>query len=239
LEWFDEELDFEPGKAGIFTLDELQPETAGPREMIGSVKGAIANIIRDKKFPLMLGGEHSITAGAIEAFKEEYGSDFSILQFDAHTDLREEFEGSKFNHACVMRRAFDLGQKITQVGIRSICREDIEFIGKNKSKIKTYYAKDMENWDIKDLINGLNDNIYVTFDIDAFDSGIMPATGTPEPGGLDWKTATSILNKVSKEKKIIGADVVELLPTPGLHACDFLAAKLAYKIIGYAFRNEK
>ncbi len=238
FEWFDEELLYEPAKLGIYTTDELQPETNSPEEMSDSVEKIISQILEDGKFPMMLGGEHSISAGAFAAMKKKFG-EFTILQFDAHPDLRDEYGGSRYNHACVMRRGFDLGIKAVQVGIRSVCQEDFEFMEKNREGIRTFYAKGRDSWNLDEILNACSERVYITFDLDAFDSAIMPATGTPEPGGIDWGNAMKILDVVSEKRKIIGADVVELLPIPGLHACDFLAARLAYKIIAYSFRKEK
>ncbi len=238
LEWFDEELCYEPAKLGFCTLNEIGVNGNKPEEVVNSVEKIVAQVLEDGKFPFILGGEHSISAGAFFAFKKKY-TDFTILQFDAHTDLRDEYEGSKYSHACVMRRAHDLGIGIVQVGIRSLPVDNSEWLRRNEKTVRTFYAKEMGAWKIKDIVDACGKNVYVSFDIDALDTSIMPATGTPEPGGLSWAQAIGILHAVAERRNIIGADLMELLPTPGMHACDFLAAKLAYKLVGYAFEKDK
>ncbi|MFH1258025.1 MAG: agmatinase [Candidatus Micrarchaeota archaeon] len=236
IEWFDEELLYEPAQLGFFTMAALDVRSKKPEEVAAMVEESVSQLLEDGKFPMLLGGEHSVSAGAFSAFRKKFG-DFTILQFDAHPDLREDYEGSKYSHACIMRRAFDLGIGIVQVGIRGVCREDYEFMETHKGKVRTFYAKDMGEWDLNKIVDSCSEKVYISFDIDAFDSSVMPATGTPEPGGVYWRQVVGILQAISNRKKIIGADVVELLPTPGLHACDFLAAKLAYKIIGCALKK--
>lgn len=228
IELYDIETKKDASKQGIFTLPLLEPSKNSPEETILRIKKVISKILDDGKIPIMLGGEHSVTNGAVLAFKEKC-SDFSILQLDAHTDLRDEFEGTKYHHACVMRRARDLEIPVTQVGIRSVSEEEAKYIENNK--IKTiFYAPEIP---AEEIIATLNKNVYLTFDLDVFDPSLMPSVGTPEPGGLDWYSALNLIKEVSKKTKVIGADVVELCPLPGLFAYDFLAAKLVYKIISY------
>lgn len=221
VELYDAELKKDCSKNGIFTLPFLEPSKNSPEETVARIRNVILQIIEDNKFPMMLGGEHSITLGAVQAFKEKF-SDFSVLQLDAHTDLREEFEGTKFHHACVMKRVKDLGLSITQAGIRSI--------SEGEEPDSAFSAPELP---IDKIIATLKENVYLTFDLDALDPSIMPATGTPEPGGLGWYQVLELIKEVAKNRKIIGADVVELDPIPGLAAPDFLAAKLVYKIISY------
>ncbi|MDO8601256.1 MAG: agmatinase [bacterium] len=221
IEFYDVEMKKDPSKSGIFTLPFLEPSKNSPEETTARIKNVTDKLLRDGKFVMMLGGEHSVTLGAVQAFNDKF-SNFSVLQFDAHTDLREEFEGTKHHHACVMKRVKDLGLSITQVGIRS-ASESIET--KN-----VFLAPGLP---IDKIISSLKDNVYLTFDLDALDPSIMPSTGTPEPGGLGWYEVLNLIKKISEKKKIIGADVVELDPTPGFAAPDFLAAKLVYKIISY------
>ncbi len=221
IEFYDVEMKKDPSKSGIFTLPFLEPSKNSPEETMARIKNVTDKLLRDGKFVMMLGGEHSVTLGAVQAFNNKF-SNFSVLQFDAHTDLREEFEGTKHHHACVMKRVKDLGLSITQVGIRS-ASESIET--KN-----VFLAPGLP---IDKIISSLKDNVYLTFDLDALDPSIMPSTGTPEPGGLGWYEVLNLIKKISEKKKIIGADVVELDPTPGFAAPDFLAAKLVYKIISY------
>lgn len=221
IELYDIETKKDPSTAGIFTLPLLEPSKNSPEETIARVKLVIDKILKDKKFPLMLGGEHSITLGAVQAFKEKF-SDFSVLQIDAHADLREEFEGTKYSHACVMRRVRDLGIPVTQVGIRSISEgEEVKDI---------FFAPELP---VDKIISTLKESVYLTVDLDGLDPSIMPSTGTPVPGGLNWFELLSLVKQLAQRRKIIGADVVELCPLPTLHAPNFLAAKLVYKIISY------
>ena len=181
-----------------------------------------------------MGGEHSVIAGSIRPFVEKY-KDLAILHFDAHGDLRNEYQGQKFSHASALRRCMDFSNiKLISVGIRNISTEEISFLRKNRRRIKIYWAKDKPNWDIKKIISSLKDkSVYLTFDVDVFDSSIMPATGTPEPGGLFWDETIRIIRSVSKKCKIVGADINELSPKKELESCNFLVAKLAYKILNY------
>lgn len=221
IELYDIETKRDPSKEGIYTLDLLEPSKNSPEETMARIKSVVDKILVDNKFLLMLGGEHSITLGAVQAFKEKF-SDFSVLQIDAHTDLRDEFEGTKYHHGCVMRRIKDLGIPITQVGIRSI--------SEGEETDNVFLAPDVP---VDEIISSLKENVYLTFDLDGLDPSIMPATGTPEPGGLGWYQVLDLIKQVSQKRKIIGADVVELDPIPGFSAPDFLAAKLVYKIISY------
>ncbi len=176
----------------------------------------------------MLGGEHSITLGGVRAVRKKY-PDLSVLQLDAHPDLLDEYCGSKYTHACVMRRVKDLKVPTVQVGIRSIDPEIQEYIKKNRVK-NIFEAPRLP---VEKILKGLTKNVYLTVDLDVFDTGIMPSVGTPVPGGLGWYEVLNLIERVAKEKNIVGADVVELLPIPGLVAPNFLAAKLVYKIISY------
>jgi len=221
IELYDLETKKDASKQGIFTLPFLEPSKNSPEETIARIKQVVDKILTDGKFPLMLGGEHSITLGAVQSFRERF-SEFSVLQIDAHSDLRDEFEGTKYHHASVMKRIKDLGTPITQVGIRSVS-EGEEFGN-------VFFAPDLP---VDEIISTLKENVYLTFDLDALDPSIMPSTGTPEPGGLGWYEILDLIEKVAKEKNIVGVDVVELAPIPGFGAPDFLAAKLVYKIISY------
>jgi len=227
VELYDIEIKKDPSKEGIFTLDLLEPSKNSPKENILRIKEVIDKLLKDKKFSLMLGGEHSITLGAILSFKEKF-SDFSVLQLDAHADLRDEFEGTKYHHACTMRRVRELNIPLTQVGIRSMSEEEAEYLKKKKGNI--FYSPELP---VEKIISTLKKNVYLTFDLDVFDPSIMPSTGTPEPDGFGWKEILNLIKKVAEKRKIIGADVVELDPIPGFSTPDFLAAKLVYKIISY------
>ncbi|MDI6778121.1 MAG: agmatinase [Patescibacteria group bacterium] len=214
----------------IFTLEEVALSRNSAKEAVNGVEQAIFDeIVKHKKAPLMLGGEHSITLGAVKALKKKY-KDLSVLQFDAHTDLMNEYEGSKFSHACVMRRI--LGQKIptVHIGIRNMNTEIEDYLKKDPKQEKNiYFAPGLPGAD--EVAGKISKNVYLTFDLDAFDPSIMPSVGTPEPGGLLWNETVEFIENISRKVNIVGADVVELMPIPGLHAPDFLAAKLAYRII--------
>ncbi|MFA4998936.1 MAG: agmatinase [Candidatus Paceibacterota bacterium] len=228
LELYDIKANKDFSKKGVFTLDLLEVSKDSPKETISRIKKVTGRILRDKKFPFMLGGEHSITLGAVMSFKEKF-SDLSVLQLDAHADLRGEYEGTKYSHACVMRRIRELKIPVTQVGVRSVSEEESKYIGKIKNS-NIFYALDLP---IDEIVNSLKKNVYLSFDLDALDPSIMPSTGTPEPGGLGWYEVLELIREVSRKRRIVGADMVELDPIPGLSAPDFLAAKLVYKIIGY------
>lgn len=228
IELYDIETKKDPSKKGIFTLPLLEPSKDSPKATILRVKTVIDKILKDKKFPLMLGGEHSITLGAVQSYRERF-SDFSVLQVDAHTDLRDEFEGTKYHHACTMRRIREMGLSVTQAGIRSMDELEAEYL--KKQKIKNIFCT--PDLPVDKIIATLKKNVYLTLDLDALDLSIMPSVGTPEPGGLGWHELLSLAKQLAQKRKIIGADVVELDPIPGLHAPDFLAAKLVYKIISY------
>ncbi len=237
LETFDEEFKKDIYKeVAIGTLAEPKIKE-NHEEAIEQLKKIVDEIYQLDKFPLILGGEHSLTLGPVQAALEKFKK-ISILQFDAHADLRDGYLGQKYSHASSMKRCLDNeGINLVQVGVRNISKENNElaFWEKNQDRIKTFWAKDMTNWKNKEIIDSLSENVYLTFDVDAFDSGLMPSTGTPEPGGLQWYQTMEILRAVAKNKNIIGADVVELAPIAGFSASDYLAAKLVYKIIGYKF----
>lgn len=233
LELFDEELQSEPYRVGIHTLNPLEPSTSGPEETIQRVEEAISFILKHEKFPVMLGGEHSITLGAVRALLRRHKT-LSLLQLDAHADLRDSFSGSKFNHACVARRIHELGVSLVQIGLRGLSTEEANHL-KDASNITAALAIDIQQDSscIDEALAKLKSPVYITMDLDVFDPAVCPAVGTPEPGGLDWYTILSIVRKISKAHNVVGFDVVELCPTPGLIAADFLAAKLIYKLIGY------
>ena len=238
LEIYDEELETEPSTMkGIHTMPAIKPAKK-PEQVVGQVADAVGKILAAKKFPIVLGGEHSITPGSVRAAKKFY-PDLTVLQFDAHSDLRDEYKGTKWSHACAARRCADEGAKIVQVGLRSICDEDSWFIEKFPQRVKAFLMKDEDKWTADDVAAACGKNVFISFDLDAFDSSVMPATSTPEPGGLSWKRALSIIRRVAQTSRIVGADVVELSPTNGLFYPDFTAAKLAYKIISYALFPEK
>ncbi|MEK6675731.1 MAG: agmatinase [Planctomycetota bacterium] len=232
VELYDDELEAEPYKAGIATLNPVMPNMAGPEAMHGDLFAIAKKIVRDGKFLFGLGGEHSISTALVRAVMTRHRK-LSVLQIDAHCDLRDSYEGTPYSHACVMRRILDLGASIVPVGIRNVCAEEHRFI--KKAKIHVVSARDChmnDDW-VDRVLNALGDTVYVTIDIDGFDPAYAPGTGTPEPGGLDWYGVTGLLQLVAAEKNIVGADIVEVMPIPGQAVTEFLAARLAYKLIGY------
>ncbi|HLC47410.1 MAG TPA: agmatinase [Candidatus Nanoarchaeia archaeon] len=236
LEAYDDELDCEPYKAGIWTEKEVPIEESAEK-MVKSVYKAATPHITAGKFLLTLGGEHSIPSGIVRAYKEKY-SDLSVLHLDAHGDMRDEYDDTKYSHAAVMRRIREFCPAV-QVGIRSVSKEEMVEIREKKIEKTFFWARDIvgkEDW-FDAAINQLGKNVYITLDIDVFDPSIVPSTGTPEPGGLQWWQVLHFLRGVFEKRNVVGADIVELSPVPGLHASDFLAAKLAYKMIGYKFRG--
>ncbi len=237
LETYDEELRRETWEGiGIATLPAVVPDTTGPAATMARIEAAAREVVAAGRFLVGLGGEHSVTAPLVRAVRACHDQ-AGVLQFDAHADLRDEFEGSPDNHACVMRRLLDTGVPIAQLGIRSLTAEEHALIGARG--VCSVFAEEavrrpLDAW-LPRLLDALPQDVYVTIDLDAFDPAIMPATGTPEPGGLDWYLALDVLRAVAAARRIVGFDVVELAPIPGNVAPDFLAAKLVYKLLGYAF----
>ncbi|MFP4313517.1 MAG: agmatinase [Alphaproteobacteria bacterium] len=240
LEQFDEVFWSEPIKHyGIATLQ--QPEIPQDHEKaLDHLAGIVEQVLEEGKFPLTLGGEHSLTPAAIRPFVKRH-EQLTILQFDAHADLRDGYEGHHNSHASAMCRALDHSNvRLVSVGIRNISASEIPFLEANKERIDIFWAKDKKSWKCGDIADVVGEGpVYITFDVDGFDSSLMPATGTPEPGGIFWHETMDILNRVSLKANIVGADVVELAPRKGLHACDFLAAKLVYKILSYALLKKE
>jgi len=233
IELYDHELDTEPYRIGVHTLPELLLTGAGPEAALAELRTAFDALLADGRFVLMLGGEHSISAPPIEAHAARLGSRrLSVLQLDAHGDLRAEYEGTPFSHACVMYRVHE-AVTLVPVGIRAITAEERRLI--REKEIPTIFAHELdpeEHW-IERALEALGPDVYVTIDIDYFDPGLVPATGTPEPGGGSWYPTLRLLERVFAERNVVGADLVELAPLPGIVAPDFLAAKLAYKLVGY------
>ncbi len=237
IELYDQELDSEPYEAGIATLPALSLSRAGAAEALAELRSAYDAILDlGDRFIIALGGEHSITSAPVLAWADRLGERrLSVLQIDAHTDLRPEYEGSPFSHASVMARVMDRVD-IVAVGIRAITREEREVI-RSHDHIHVFFADDIhsgEAW-IDEVMAKLGDPVYLTFDVDGFDPALVPATGTPEPGGLQWYPAMKLLRRVFRERTVVAADVVELAPIPGLAAADFLVARLVYKLVGYRF----
>ncbi|KKO18441.1 MAG: agmatinase [Candidatus Brocadia sp.] len=236
VEPYDEELE-EIYPIGIFTIGTLNIEEihTDVKKVVDTLYRVSKGIVKDNKFLVTLGGEHSISQGIIRAYKEKYRK-LSVLQLDAHLDLMDQFGGTQFSHASVSRRVVDdLKCKVTSFGVRVVSKEELSFARKRKDAISVFYAKDIhDNDDWHDqALETLEDHVYITLDVDGFDTSIMPATGTPVPGGLSWYRTIDFLRKVYKNKKVVGFDVVELKPNPGNEAPNFLAVNLVYKNIGF------
>lgn len=233
MELFDEELKKEFYLNGICTLEDLLIENILPHKMVNSVLIGAEEIIGDGKFLIALGGEHSISFPLFFAHQKFY-ENLGVLQIDAHLDLRDIYDGTPFSHASVMRRIYDKCQNVVQVGIRSLSKEEGKFL-ESGYKGKIFWAKDCHSnpmW-IKEVVNSLPQNVYLTFDVDSLDPSIMPTTGTPEPGGLLYYETLELLREVCTKRKIVGADFTEFVPNPPLFAADFLMSKIIYKFIGY------
>ena len=236
VELYDEELNCEPyKKIGIKTLRPFKIDR-NIRKALSKMSNINKEILDKKLFPMTLGGEHSITPGCIAPFVKKY-KDICLLHFDAHADLRESYNGEKFSHASAIKRCLDFPNvSLISFGIRNISESEIPFLRKNSSRINIFWAKDKNKWNLnkfKKLIK--NKTVYLTFDVDGLDSSIMPATGTPEPGGLLWDETLNIIRIAAKNSKIVGADINELSPIKGFNSYNFLVAKLAYKILSYKF----
>jgi agmatinase len=236
VELFDEDLNKEPYKfIGIKTLKPF-PIKKNLKAAINQLGEINKNIISKNKFPLVLGGEHSITPGSIKPFVEKCDQ-LTILHFDAHADLREEYNGEKFSHACAIKRCLDFKNvKVVSFGVRNLSAEEMKFYNNNRKRIEIFWAKDKKDWNMNKISEiFLNKNVYITFDVDGFDSSIMPATGTPEPGGFMWDDVIPIIKTVCKNSNIVGADINELAPIKNFDSYNFLVAKLIYKILSYTF----
>ena len=236
VELYDEELNCEPyRKIGIKTLTPFKIDK-NIKKALNKMSKINEEILDKKLFPMTFGGEHSITPGCIAPFTKRY-KDICLLHFDAHADLRESYNGEKFSHASAIKRCLDYPNvSLISFGIRNISKSEIPFLKKNSSRINIFWAKDKSKWNLnkfKKLIK--NKTVYLTFDVDGLDSSIMPATGTPEPGGLLWDATLDIIRIAAKNSKIVGADINELSPIKGFSSYNFLVAKLAYKILSYKF----
>jgi len=240
VELFDEDLNKEPYKfIGIKTLKPF-PIKKNMVDALKQIENINKFLLDNKKFPLVLGGEHSLTPGAIRPFVKKFKK-ICLLHFDAHADLRNSYNGNKFSHASAIRRCLDNHNvSVVSFGIRNISLDEIPFLKKNKKRIKIFWSKDKSRWNLNEFKKIIkNKKIYITFDVDGFDSSLMPATGTPEPGGLFWDETIDIIKIASKYSDIVGADINELSPIKGFDSYNFLTAKLAYKIISYSFEFKK
>ncbi len=230
MEVYDIETNSEVYEKGVYILDEIVENTS-PEAMYKAVLSKTSQLLETNKFLTFIGGEHSVSIGIIEAFHNKH-KNMSVLHLDAHSDLRAEYNGTQYNHACALHKASQTGN-LVQVGIRSMDSEELPFLNKEKC----FFAEDIygkTDWMDKS-IDLLTDNVYITIDLDVLDPSIMPATGTPEPGGLDWNTTIQYLRKVFERKNVLGFDIVEFAPIEGLMAPNFLLAKLYYKLLSYKF----
>ena len=231
VEWFDEELRDEFVAAGVATCPPVPPART-PAEEMSRVKAAARDVLAAGKFLLTLGGEHSITAPIVEAVCE-FHRPVSVCQIDAHADLRDSYDGSRFSHACVMRRVLETAGKIAQVGIRNFSREENDDCPRQVANFITPTLIAYRGDWIERTLKLLGEKVYLTIDIDGLDPSIAPGTGTPEPGGLTWRQITALLRALCTRRKVVAADIVEVRPIPPNHVTEFLAARLAYKIIAY------
>jgi agmatinase len=230
LEFYDVETDSEVHLQGINTVDPVR-EKGSPEELVDAVFSRILKLLGENKFPVVVGGNHTVSIGAVKAFSAHFNN-LSVLQLDAHSDLRQEYEGSAFNHACAMARIREFAPAV-QVGIRSMSREEIQFIDRESTFFSHELYHDKSNY-LK-AIEKLSENVYLTIDMDVFDPSLIPSTGTPEPGGPDYFEIMHFLRDVIRKRNVVGFDVVELCPSPGNKAPDFVAAKIIYQLLSYKF----
>ena len=236
VELYDEELNYEPyKKIGIKTLKPFKIDK-DIKKALKKMSDINQEILDKKLFPITFGGEHSITPGCIAPFVKKH-KEICLLHFDAHADLRESYNGEKFSHASAIKRCLDFDNvKVVSFGIRNLSQPEMIYYENNRDRVEIFWSKDKKDWNLnklKDLFN--KKNVYITFDVDGFDSSVMPATGTPEPGGLLWDDVLPIIKKVCQISNIVGADINELAPIKNFDSYNFLVAKLAYKILSYSF----
>ncbi len=240
MELLDEETGTEPIWQGIHTLNPLEVPVS-PELLVDLVASKVRDTYDPGKLYVTIGGDHSVSIGAIQALSDIYNQQITVIQFDAHADLRDEYQGTKFSHACVMRRAYECTSKTVQIGIRSISKKEMEFA--QQERLNFIWAKNIYNDTAKakrQLINILDsDPVYITIDMDCLDPSIMPAVGTPEPGGLDWYQLIDMLRTITSKANVIGFDVVELCPIPSMISCDYITARLIYKLIAYILQDRK
>ena len=233
IEFYDIELEREICLEGIATCCDFVIEHKDNKKAAGEIASYIKFFLNHEKVPIILGGEHSITLGSIMAFSE-YRNDFTVLHMDAHCDLYQSYQNNPYSHASVMRRVYEIYKNIVSMGIRSVSEEEVSFIKSNK--IHVFFADKMSSKDLWDnIIETLNDNVYITFDFDFFDPSLIPSVGTPEPGGFLWTETLNFLKNLALRKNIIGADFVEFSPISDVFFPNYIAAKFIYKIIGYIY----
>lgn len=241
VELFDDELWIEPFKIGVHTTEPVDIERVktGEAKPFQPLYEVVKPLVDNDKFPLIIGGEHSLTLGAVRACAERY-KDLSILQVDSHCDLRPAYEGDPYSHASIGYRLYESLPKplLTQVGVRNVSWQEARWMETEAPKINIFWARMQDKWNFNEIVNTLSDNVYLSIDVGALDSSVMPSTSSPEPGGMNWYQLMELIKHVCVRKNVVGADIVELSPIPGLHAPDFLAAKIAYKLIGYRYALE-
>jgi agmatinase len=230
LEFYNIETDSEAHLKGIHTIDPVK-EKKSPEALVNAVYSTVLNLLRENKFPVIAGGNHTVSIGAAKAFSENFRN-LSVLQLDAHTDLRQEYEGSPYNHACTMARVSEFAP-IVQVGIRSMSLEEVRFADMKR----IFFAHELyhNKSGYSEAINLLSENVYITIDLDVFDPSLIPSTGTPEPGGPEYFEIMHFLKEVVRKRNVVGFDVVELCPSPVNKAPDFVAAKIIYQLLSYRF----
>lgn len=239
VEYYDDELECEVWPVGIYThveiADTRNQQSIQPEAMLQATQEAVCRLIQDNKFVIALGGEHSITAGVVAAYRQANSSQpFTIVQIDAHGDLRHEYEGSIYNHACVMRRIIDMDLPTVQIGVRSICSEEAALIKERQlTVIRAQEIAHQPNWMERTLTSIPTQRVFLTIDLDGIDPALIPGVGTPEPGGLSWFMLLKFLRRLFESYQVIGCDVMELAPIPSSVVSEFTAAKLVYKLIGY------
>ena len=231
LEDFDVELGLDPSSQGIYTFAEISPDLSGPRRVVGQIQSVIERILADDKTPVLLGGEHTVTVGAVLACAERY-ADLSVLYLDAHADLRDSYMGTRWGHASVAMRVSEICP-LVEVGVRSISAEEYEFARSREIPIFFWPQQRDRTEYLAEVCGQLSPNVYVSIDLDVMDPSIMSAVGTPEPGGLTWWDVTVLLRHVTSRYNVVGFDIVELSPEEGPVACSATAARLAYKVMGY------
>jgi len=236
MELWDEETQTDVHGIGIYTLPEMEFPFSRMDEIVEEIRRVVAELLKRDKFPMILGGEHSITGPIVKAVAAKHRN-LSVLQIDAHADMRDTFMGTPHNHACAMRRVSECAA-VTQVGIRSLSPEEAEAIPSLPTKVfYDFNMRQQADW-MDRVVDSLGETVYITIDVDGMDPAIMPATGTPEPGGLSWYELLALLRKTIEKRKVVGCDLVELAPMPGNVAPNFLCAKLVYKILSYRFGKE-
>jgi agmatinase len=240
IETFDEERGIEVGEIGIATLEPLPVARTSPQEMQGQVEEAVSEILRSNRFPVLLGGEHTVTPPAVAAVARHLGEKPTLVQIDAHADLRESYQDDPFSHACAMRLSLPHVKELIQIGIRAVSREEHEFLRDRRASggtpaITTFIAGTSKMEDILEKLAGIRGPVYFTVDMDGFDPSLVPGVGTPEPGGISWADGCAIVRTLCAHTNLVASDVVELLPVPGLLASQVTAAKLIWRILSWKF----